>query len=468
MCMHRCTRSDARETFAFSCLRQETKTLTKIRDYLEAFKGRTARNFPDRYLRAHAQHAPAYDVSFHPRHTLMATVAADKTVKVYDTRSWDCIASMEHALRSVDFHPVLPLLAVGGLNYASVLAFDNGKFVFEKRYLCCGDGIASGTPHFVRFMPQLQVLIVYTRWRVEFFDDTDFERLGQEFTKDGCIHRLGGPYLCYKTMLCVHPTAPIIVRRYRDLAIVSKVARLACGLVRINDMHHIRVKGMGVPAHVARAHVLCVAVGQAHVAVSFSQPRRPSTASVQHPRIVAQQFVKIMPLNCSKDTTTFKVGIPGPSVTAPIETVPTGRTSGVLDVAVALHPTRPLVAVSSHRFLSLHCANTGKRLRELNLHSACINAVAFHPTLPLLATAASDHRTKVAVVNIGPNAPPSRPPMKKGRWAKPELERLMRAVSLQRGKTPPVVDWKTVAVHVGLRSPQQCCAAYTRRANARP
>ena len=405
--MHRCL-GDPRRT-AFVCLRQETQLLRGIRDYLEPFRGRTRTDFQKQTVRAgHMSHAGAYTVALHPKFAVMASSGADRVTRIVDTRTWTHVQTIDYGYRSLAFHPSLPLLAIGGEYFARIYDFSSGHFRLTKNvFTLTPEGFAQ---HYVAFVPGLNLLCVWARWKVAFYRIEDWQRL---LCGNNQVHHTGGPYLGYKPTIVFHPTGspfPFMLRRWKDRATLSYL----CVSERRDTIRVFDVQQLTLPArihplgHRVRGHILSVGLGKEHLAIGYSDPMLPDSSGSN---LKSTQAVKLYRID---NVTNFTTGIWAPvtsktpcKVLRPmIYTVPLARVSGVLDVSVDFHPNQPILAVSCHRHLQLFDVNTGEILRILkNCHSATINRVVFHPTLPLLMTAASDKRRKVCVHNLSPDAP---------------------------------------------------------------
>ena len=233
----------------------------------------------------------------------------------------------------------------------------------------------------------------------------DWERVREVDNPEG-LNSLGGPYLGYKSMLDFHPTRPVMVRRWRDRALVSRLRVTPEGYVETEDITAFGARSLSCMEFLYRGHVVSVAIGPGHVAVCCLEAKVVNIMQELR-RMHYKQTVRVYELNRILDG---KVPRPPIEITPKIHMVPLGRVSGVLDVSVHFHPRKPLLAVACHRFLSIYDSNLGVPLRHINNHTACINDVAFHPLHPLLATSASDKRQKTCVYNLSPSAPGSTPP----------------------------------------------------------
>lgn len=455
--MHRCL-GDGRRT-AFVCLRQETQVLRQIRGYLEPFRGRTRADFRKQTVVAgHMTHAGAYTAAVHPRFTVMASSGAGRTTRIVDTRTWTPIQTINHGYRSLAFHPTRPLLVIGGESSARIYDFSSGRFKLSRTLCLTPEGY---TQHYVRFVPGLNLLCVWARWKVIFFRVEDWGRL---LCNNCQVHNTGGPYLGYKPTIVFHPTGspfPFMLRRWRDRATLSYLCLTKeREKIRVFDVQQFTIPSMMHPlGHRVRGHVLSVGLGKDHLAIGYARP-----ISLGSEKLKSKQEVRLYRI---KDVTDFTTGMwkpvtyetPSKLLHPVINSVPLARVSGVLDVSVNFHPSQPILAVSCHRHLQLFDVNSGKILQTLNGHSATINRVVFHPVLPLLITAASDKRRKVCVFNLSPDAPPYSTPHKKGFWSPQEVVTLMAAVQRQKTKR----NWSEIAQQVHGRTAQQCSSAYYHR-----
>ena len=373
----------------------------------------------------------------HGKFTLMATVGADRKTHIVDTRSWKKVASLSFGYRSVAFHHRLPLLAVGGDDHAAV--YDLSRGCSEGMILSHRFGRNDYTPHFVHFLRALDLLCVWTRWRILFFKiGGSWERV-REIENNNGIRSLGGPYLGYKPMISFHPTRPLMVRRNRDRAVVSRLHIREDGFIEIEDLTVLVADSLDLLDFLYRGHIVSVAMGPQHVAVCFLEA---TVVNIMHDlrRMHYKQTIKVYELDRIADG---YVSRPPVKITPKINLVPIGRVSGVLDAAVYFHPSKPRLAVACHRFLVVYDANSGVPLHRLNNHNACINDVAFHPRHPLLATSASDKRQKTCVYNLSPSAPATHP-AKRGRWSEDEISVLMDAV--KKKKKEGSGSWADIAL----------------------